>query len=786
MSVASPTMQLRRIIQIAGDRPPKSFPVAVVAPLVLTCSLASASTPVPTDVSRPSDFELVATERDFGRYFPTYLANGIFSAQSSLRGTDATLALMAGLMDYTPGDVSRPAAIASWTEVDYFNGHAWLNESAVGPSAYQDYRQTLDMYDGTLETSYRWTAGGRDSRIAVTTFAGADSGHLGVTRLEVTPDFDGELRVRLTLRPWPSFAHRLALGELTLSQAKQAIATTYKLPPPPEKALLSQVLKPATPTEANRAAIWYPGEVSIQGTGASAQDRLLWVRGRAVRGGAVTEVAAIALPEALAKAQVTVHHSAGNVVLEVTGSARKGHTYAFTKFVAISGKEAGDASEGVRLATEARERGFEAALRKHTAVWHELWRSDILVDGDPQLQRSIHADLFYLLENSSADTAYPMAACGFSPNYLGHVFWDNDSWDFPAMLLLHPQRAKSQLAFRYQTLRAAEERARSHGYRGAMYPWEADPARGTEETPYFAHENAQGEIHINGDVAIAQWQYYLATGDRDWLRQYGFPVIRATADFWVSRVVAEPGQGRYEIQHVTSPDEAYTNVNNDSFTNAIAQRNLLIATAAATVLGETPRAEWSAIARGLYIPFSDSEQRHLDFDPSTPHDKQTWMGSSLSFLAYPQLDLPMSAQVRRNDLDFALRSIKELTPDANAMILAMISLEAAETGDGAGADKWLQLQQSGFLKPPFNVRSETALNNTTYILATASGFLQNFLYGFSGLRITEDGLQPRYPAVLPASWKSLRLRNLTFRGRQFDYVVSRNNAGKVVGATQWH
>jgi trehalose/maltose hydrolase-like predicted phosphorylase len=319
-----------------------------------------------------------------------------------------------------------------------------------------------------------------------------------------------------------------------------------------------------------------------------------------------------------------------------------------------------------------------------------------------------------------------------------------------------------------------------------MYPWEADPARGTEQTPYFAHENAQGEIHINGDVAIAQWQYYLASGDREWLRQYGFPVIRATADFWVSRVVVQQGKDRDEIRHVTSPDEAYTNVDNDSFTNAIAQRNLVIATAAAKELGETPRTQWSEIAGKLYIPFSTSEQRHLDFDPSTAHDKHTWMGSSISYLAYPQLDLPMTPAVRRNDLDFALRSIKELTPDANAMILAMISLEAAETGDAGGAAKWLQMQESGFLKPPFNVRSETAKNNTTYILATTSGFLQNFMYGFSGLRITDGGLEPRYPAVLPAQWRTLTLKNVSFRGRRFDYVVSRDTAGKVAGAMQWH
>jgi hypothetical protein len=126
-----------------------------------------------------------------------------------------------------------------------------------------------------------------------------------------------------------------------------------------------------------------------------------------------------------------------------------------------------------------------------------------------------------------------------------------------------------------------------------------------------------------------------------------------------------------------------------------------------------------------------------------------------------------------------LRSLQELSPDSNAMLLAMISLEAAELGDAAAAEKWLQRQQTGFLKPPFNVRSETVLNNTTYILATSAGFLQNFLYGFSGLRITDQGLMSPYPPVLPAGWGRMVLRNIAFRGERFDYVVERDASGKV-------
>ncbi|TLY50471.1 MAG: glycoside hydrolase family 65 protein [Gammaproteobacteria bacterium] len=654
-----------------------------------------------------ADFQLSATEQNFALYFPTYLANGFFSAQSSLRGTDATLAQMVGLMDYTPGDVSRPAAIPSWTEIDYFDGAAWLNQTAVTPAVLQHYRQTLDMHDGVLTTQYMWQDGGRASRIALSTFVSEADARLGVTTLSVTPEFAGRVRLRFTLRPWPAPVHRFALAKLSLPETKQAVAAAYRLAPPSQTALLSQVLKPLTPTAANRAAIWYPGEVEIQSTGASEAQRLLWIRGRAVNGAEMAEAAAIALPEGLRGLRIKVAHSPQLVALEIEMTVEQGRSYTFTKYVAVGRDPAGGSiEEEVHGAKAARAATLHTLLANHRTAWHDLWKSDILVDGDPDLQRAIHSDLFYLLENTSVDTDWPIAACGFSPNYFYHVFWDNDSWDFPPLLLLHPERAKSQVMFRYRTLAAAEARARAYGYQGAMFPWEADPGRGTDETPYFAHENADQEIHVNADVAIAQWQYYLASGDLDWLRRYGYPVIRATAEFWASRVVYRP-------------------------------------------------------------------------EKDLPHDKHTWMGSSISWLGYPQLDLPMSEQVRRNDFRFAVRSLRELTPDANAMLLAMLSVEAAELGDEAGSYKWLQGNEGGFLKPPFNVRSETVLNNTTYILATSGGFLQNFLYGFTGLRITDGGLAPRFKPVLPAAWKAVTLKNIFFRAQRFDYVLSRDPSGKV-------
>jgi trehalose/maltose hydrolase-like predicted phosphorylase len=371
-----------------------------------------------------------------------------------------------------------------------------------------------------------------------------------------------------------------------------------------------------------------------------------------------------------------------------------------------------------------------------------------------------------------------MGACGLTPGYTGHAFWDSDTWIFPALLLLHPERAKSLAMFRAYTLPAAQARAAARGLKGAMYPWEADPENGSEQIPYFAHVLSEREIHVNADVAIAQWQYWLATQDREWLKHHGWPVIRNVADFWASRASWNAQQQRYEIVHVTSVAESYNDVPNDTFTNVSAQKVLTIAAKAAALVGERPDPHWTDVAAKLYIPFSQAEQRHLDFDASMP--REPLEGSTLGLLSYPSLDLQMSEKVRRNDFDYIMISVRQGHHEPHGMSLAPASIAAAAAGDTASAVAWLQRNfTSGLIKTPFNVRTETATNNTGYFVTASGGFLQNLLYGFTGLRVAEKGLVEAYAPILPTEWKSMTLKDVTIRKEHYDFIINRDAAGKV-------
>lgn len=711
-------------------------------------------------------FVLTGTSEQFGSYFPSYLANGYFSTLTAPRGTEPTRGYMVATMDYAKDDIARPAAIPGWNEIDYNPGGGWLNSTRLGKEIFTDYAQTLDMYDATLGTRYRFVYANKSTDVEVTTFVSQDANHLAATRLTITPQFDGSVQLTFPIRLWSEYQPRFPIGKMSGDEMIAAvIASGQNLDNKP------------IPTP-DRAAVWYPGVVRIQSTGGDTKTLTLWLDGRAEQGVAVAQAAAIELPKGLDVEDVQLEQTPDKLSLNLKARVRKGQRYSFTKYVAASREGwGGDAQADVALAKAARQAGFDALLAKHQAAWHQLWQSDIRIDGDAKVQQAVHSDLYYLLSNSTEGTSWPMGACALTPGYAGHAFWDSDSWVFPALLLLHPERAKPIVMFRHRTIAPAQERARQYGVKGTMYPWEADPETGKDYTPHFAY-GVFREIHVNADIAIAQWQYYQATGDDAWLKQYGWPVIEQVATFWASRVSYDPAHDRYEIHHVTSPDEAYDDVPNDSFTNAAAQKALHIAVKAAAKVGATADPQWSTIADKLFIPFDEQAQRHLDFDASVPHDKITWMGSSLAWLMYPNLDLPMSPQVRRNDFDFQLHELKVHGDDPNEMMMVMLAVGAAELGDGKAAGEWIQRNLVGFLKAPFNVRTETVANNAGYILATSAGFVQSFVYGLSGLRIDDNGLTEAYAPALPPEWKSLQLKGVHFRGKQYDITIERGADGK--------
>ena len=232
-------------------------------------------------------------------------------------------------------------------------------------------------------------------------------------------------------------------------------------------------------------------------------------------------------------------------------------------------------------------------LQPHLARWAELWQGDIIIEGDLPSQLDIRLALYHLYAFGRGDSDLSIAPMGLSSQgYNGHIFWDTELWMFPPLLVLNPAIARSLVNYRSDRLAAARRKAVNFGYRGAMFPWESDDT-GEEATPPWALTGTF-EHHVTADVAIAFWNYYRVTKDRSWLVERGYPMLKAVADYWVSRVVKNP-DGSYSIRNVVGANEFAPNVDDNAFTNGAAITALQFATQAAREVGVESR---SGLASG--------------------------------------------------------------------------------------------------------------------------------------------------------------------------------------------
>lgn len=626
-----------------------------------------------------------------------------------------------------------------------------VGTEAPGPAsgtpdrAVTDYAQTLDLRTGAITTRATWTSpAGHVSDVAYVVLTDRGNDQRGLVRATITPRWSGELTVTDVLDARPTEQVQ-GFVEHRDAGARRIGLTTVLLH-----------------------------------TGLSA-----------------TYASTLVGPGTL-RPTPTADLADGSVGQSLTVSVCEGETYEFVKHVALTTSD--DEDDGYEaaaaLADASAEAGYRRVRRASDAAWGEIWRGDIQVTGDDALQARIRASRYYLMASVGTRPWSPSPAGLSSDNYGGHVFWDTETWMWPSILAQDPGIAAGALQYRYDRLEDAswnaantlqrktsqrdnEEPADDNyervAYDGIRFPWEsAHTGRESTESYFFGGH----EVHITADVALAFWQYYLVSGDTQWLAEKGWPVISGSADFWVSRST-HGDDGMYHVLDVTPPDEWASNGNigrdDNPYTNIAASTNLEIAVRTAQILGHPVDPAWSERAGNYAVLMDEAAGVTLEY---ADYDGRTIKQADVVMLTYPWQHEQDHELTGRN-LDHYSQKVDE--HQSPSMTDAMHAIVAAELGRAEQAAWYTERSVNEFLRGDFLQFTEERSGGHAFTFITgAGGFLQEFLYGYSGLRWGLDGIT--LDPILPTGLTEITLTGLRYRGSTFDLTIGADRSTVTVTA----
>lgn len=264
---------------------------------------------------------------------------------------------------------------------------------------------------------------------------------------------------------------------------------------------------------------------------------------------------------------------------------------------------------------------FDSLLEKQKEDWAAIWEtSDIVIEGDEKAQQGIRFNIFQLNQTYSGKYAHlNIGPKGFTgEKYGGSTYWDTEAYCLPFyMATKGAEVARNLLMYRYNQLDKAIENAQKLGFTGgaALYPM----VTMNGEECHNEWEITFEEIHRNGAIAFAIYNYTRYTGDESYIKEYGIEVLIAIARFWAQRVSFSAEKQKYVILGVTGPNEYENNINNNFYTNYLASWCLRYAAEQVTTLQKKDitkeeTQQWLHIAQNIYLPYSEKYGVYLQQD----------------------------------------------------------------------------------------------------------------------------------------------------------------------------
>ncbi len=448
--------------------------------------------------------------------------------------------------------------------------------------------------------------------------------------------------------------------------------------------------------------------------------------------------------------------------------------------------------------------GYDQLVKDQIKAWAKIWEmSDITIDGDVKAQQGIRFNIFQLNQTYlGKDSRLNIGPKGFTgEKYGGSTYWDTEAYCIPFYMATKDQQvARNLLTYRYNQLDKAIENAGKLGFKNgaALYPM----VTMNGEECHNEWEITFEEIHRNGAIAFAIFNYYRFTGDYSYIPEKGLEVLIGIARFWHQRATYSTYRNQYVILGVTGPNEYENNVNNNFYTNylakwcidyAIEQINKVeneytsdYARIMSKVnLENAEIAHWKAVADNMYFPYSDEHDVYLqqdgfldkelikvhDLDKSQRPINQKWSWDRI--LRSPYIKQADTLQgfyffedhFSKEQLEKHFDFYEPFTVHESSLSPCVHSIQAATLGRMEQAYTFY-LRTSRLDLDDYNKEVEEGCHITSM-----AGTWMSIVEGFGGMRVKNDMLH--FEPKIPKEWEGYSFK-INFRNQILKIAVQQN------------
>ncbi|WP_026995061.1 glycoside hydrolase family 65 protein [Flectobacillus major] len=448
-------------------------------------------------------------------------------------------------------------------------------------------------------------------------------------------------------------------------------------------------------------------------------------------------------------------------------------------------------------------KGFEKMVAEQADKWESKWKTnDIVIEGDVAAQQGIRFNIFQLNQTyTGEDARLNIGPKGFTgEKYGGSTYWDTEAYCIPFYLATADQQvARNLLVYRWKQLGRAIENAGKLGFKdgAALYPM----VTMNGEECHNEWEITFEEIHRNGAIAYAIYDYINYTNDEAYLAEYGLEVLMGIARFWAQRVNWSSHKQQYVMLGVTGPNEYENNVNNNWYTNYIATWCLKYAKESAEKVKAMDAARYAELVQILNL--NEEEEfgkfQHIIDNIYLPEDKQLgvflqqdgFLDKELTLVKdLPASDRPINQKwswdrilrscfIKQADVlqgiyffedDFDIDILRRnydfyepMTVHESSLSPCVHSILAAKLGDKARSYEFYQ-RSARLDLDDYNNDTEDGCHITSM-----AGTWMSVVKGFGGMRVKEG--QVYLSPFVPENWKSFAFK-IRFRSNLLNIITT--------------